>query len=70
MVAYGFHLPLNPKIKLKRYPVQIDFLDPITPEMYANMSTVEVAQYVQDLIEKRSAEMIVKDQLLLKQTSR
>jgi 1-acyl-sn-glycerol-3-phosphate acyltransferase len=70
MVAYGFHRPLNPKIKLKRYPVQIDFLDPITPEMYANMSTVEVAQYVQDLIEKRSAEMIVKDQLLLKQTSR
>lgn len=65
MVAYGFHRPLNPKLHFKRYPVQIDFLDPITPEMVKGKTSQEVATMVHDLIQKRSHEMIEKDQELV-----
>jgi 1-acyl-sn-glycerol-3-phosphate acyltransferase len=65
MVAYGFHRPLNKDIHMKRYPVQIDFLPPITPEMYAGKSTQEVATMIQAQMQARSDEMIIRDQLLI-----
>lgn len=70
MVAYGFHRPIHPKIHLKRYPVQVDFLPPITPDMYRGKTTQEVADMVQQRIQDRSLLMIQKDnQLLLEKKS-
>lgn len=69
MVAYGFHRPLNPKIRMKRYPVQIDFLDPITPKMYEGKTSQEVAEMIQSLIQARSYQMIEDDKQLVKALS-
>lgn len=65
MVAYGFHRPLNKKIHWKRYPVQIDFLPPITPDMYAGKSSQEVADMVRDQIQARSDVMIANESTIL-----
>jgi 1-acyl-sn-glycerol-3-phosphate acyltransferase len=67
MVAYGFHRPLHKRIHWKRYPVQIDFLPPITPAMYAGKSTQEVAEMIQTQIQKRSDEMIKREPSLINQ---
>jgi 1-acyl-sn-glycerol-3-phosphate acyltransferase len=67
MVAYGFHRPLHRYIHMKRYPVQIDFLPPVTPEMYQGKSTQEVASMIQEMMQIRSDEMVAKDKLLVNQ---
>lgn len=61
MVAFGFHRPINTKIHMKRYPVQIDFLPPITPAMYVGKTTQEVADMIQEQMQLRSLAMIEKD---------
>lgn len=65
MVAYGFHRPLHKKIHLKRYPVQIDFLAPITPDMYAGKTSQEVAEMIQQQMQIRSDDMVKKDHTLI-----
>jgi 1-acyl-sn-glycerol-3-phosphate acyltransferase len=61
MVAYGFHRPLHKKIHCKRYPVQIDFLAPITPAMYQGKTSQEVADMIRGMIQTRSDAMVKKD---------
>ena len=43
---------LNPKIKKKKYVIKVRILDPITKEMYQNMTTQEVASLVQSRIKE------------------
>ncbi|MEN9819566.1 MAG: hypothetical protein RL379_344 [Bacillota bacterium] len=64
MVTYGFFRPLDPKIDWKKYPVQVDFLDKITPEMYEGKSTVEIADLVRNLMQSRSDQMRLLDATL------
>jgi 1-acyl-sn-glycerol-3-phosphate acyltransferase len=64
MVAFGFHRPIDTHIHMKRYPVQVDFLPPITPSMYAGKTTQEVADLVQVQMQLRSLPMIEKDKVL------
>jgi 1-acyl-sn-glycerol-3-phosphate acyltransferase len=61
MVAYGFHRPIDTHIHMKRYPVQVDFLPPITPDMYKGKTTQEVADMIQAQMQLRSLPMIEKD---------
>jgi 1-acyl-sn-glycerol-3-phosphate acyltransferase len=64
MVAFGFHRPINTKIHMKRYPVQVDFLPPITPAMYQGKTTQDVADMIQAQMQLRSFAMIEKDKIL------
>jgi hypothetical protein len=57
MVTFGFFRPLDPKLNWKHYPVQVDFLPVITPEMYAGKSTVELAAEVQAMMQTVSDKM-------------
>ncbi len=67
LVAYGFHRPIHPKINLKRYPVQIDFLPDLTPDQYEGKTTQAVAELLQEQYQILSLALIEKDrQLLLK----
>ncbi|MEY3431179.1 MAG: hypothetical protein RIS53_77 [Bacillota bacterium] len=64
MVTYGFFRPLDPKIDWKKYPVQVDFLDKISPDMYEGKSTIEVAEMVKNLMQLRSDKMRLLDATL------
>ena len=64
MVAFGFHRPIDTHIHMKRYPVQVDFLHPITPAMYQGKTTQEVADMIQVQMQARSLPMIEKDKVL------
>ncbi len=64
MVTYGFFRPLDPKIDWKKYPVQVDFLDKITPDMYQGKTTIEVADMVRNLMQIRSDKMRLLDATL------
>jgi hypothetical protein len=64
MVAFGFHRPINTKIHMKRYPVQVDFLPPITPAMYQGKTTQDVADMIQAQMQLRSLARIEKDKVL------
>lgn len=64
MVTYGFFRPLDPKIDWKKYPVQVDFLEKITPEMYRDKSTIEVADIIRNLMQSRSDKMRLLDATL------
>ena len=67
LVAYGFHRPIHPRIHLKRYPVQIDFLPEMTPAMYQGKSTQEVADILTNQYQVKSNQLIEQDTKLLKQ---
>jgi 1-acyl-sn-glycerol-3-phosphate acyltransferase len=67
MITFGFHRPINPKIKWKRYPVQVDFLPPITPAMYAGKTTQELADMIQNMMEIASKPLIEQDIKLSRQ---
>ncbi|MFZ9139466.1 MAG: lysophospholipid acyltransferase family protein [Bacilli bacterium] len=64
MVTYGFFRPLDPKIDWKQYPVQVEFLDKITPEMYEGKSTIEVAEMIRNLMQIRSDKIRLHDAAL------
>jgi 1-acyl-sn-glycerol-3-phosphate acyltransferase len=64
MVTYGFFRPLNPKINWKSYPIQVDFLAPITPEMYEGKTSFQLAEDVQHLMQFKTDEMVELDQTL------
>jgi 1-acyl-sn-glycerol-3-phosphate acyltransferase len=61
MVTYGFFRPLDPKLNWKKYPVQVSFLDPITPEMYEGKSTVQLADELQIIMQSASDKIRLKD---------
>ena len=52
VATYGTFRVLKGKPNFKKYPVFIKFLKPIYPSDYANMSTLEIANYASALIEK------------------
>jgi 1-acyl-sn-glycerol-3-phosphate acyltransferase len=54
MVTFGFFRPLNPKLNWKSYPIQVDFLEPITPDMYQGKSTIQIAEEVQARMQEAS----------------
>jgi 1-acyl-sn-glycerol-3-phosphate acyltransferase len=64
MVTYGFQRILDKSIHWKKYPVQIAFLDPITPEMYEGLSTREVADLVRERMQAKSDKLFLEDQRL------
>jgi 1-acyl-sn-glycerol-3-phosphate acyltransferase len=64
MVTYGFFRPLDPKLNWKRYPIQVEFLSPITPDKYEGKSTVEVSDMVQVQMQVVSDKMFLQDQIL------
>ena len=52
VATYGTFRVLKGKPNFKKYPVFIKFLKPLYPEDYKDMSTLDIANYVQGLIEK------------------
>lgn len=54
MVTYGFFRPLNPKLNWKKYPVQVSFLEPILPSEYEGKTTIQMADDVQQRMQKAS----------------
>lgn len=62
MVTYGFQRVLDKALRWKKFPVQIHFLDPITPAMYEGKSTSEVALMVQDIMQQASDQLVIQDQ--------
>lgn len=64
MVTYGFFRPLNPKINWKSYPIQVDFLAPITPEMYQGKTSFQLAEEVHHIMQVKTDEMVEKDNAL------
>jgi 1-acyl-sn-glycerol-3-phosphate acyltransferase len=64
LVTYGFFRPLDPKINWKSYPIQIELLSPITPEMYQGKTSFQLAEDVQQLMQAKSDEMVEKDKTL------
>jgi 1-acyl-sn-glycerol-3-phosphate acyltransferase len=64
MVTYGFFRPLDPKIDWKQYPVQVEFLSPITPDMYEGKSTLEIAEKIRGLMQVKSDRLRLLDATL------
>ena len=64
MVTYGFFRPLDPKLDWKKYPVQVDFLPPITYEQYQGKNTIVMAEELQTMMQERSDKMIALDKTL------
>ncbi len=52
MAMYGGHRPLNTKFHLKRYPIQIAFLEPIYPDQYAKLNSLQVSTLVRDRMQE------------------
>ena len=52
--------------RLKRYPIQISILDPITPQEYEKMSTGDVAKLVQSRVEAEVERLKANEVELLK----
>jgi 1-acyl-sn-glycerol-3-phosphate acyltransferase len=61
MVTYGFQRVLDKRLRWKKFPVQIEFLEPITPDMYEGKSTREVTEMVQHRMQVASDALVVKD---------
>ena len=52
VATFGTFRVLKGNPNFKKYPVFIKFLPPLMPEQYQNMSTIEIANYVHDEIQK------------------
>ena len=64
VATYGTFRVLKRKPKYKKYPVFVKFLDPIYPEEYKDMSTIEIANLCQERIQRAvSFELRQKDHL-------
>jgi 1-acyl-sn-glycerol-3-phosphate acyltransferase len=48
---YGSYRPLQTKFHLKRYPVHVSFLPPITPDDFKDLNTIKLSEQVRDLIQ-------------------
>jgi 1-acyl-sn-glycerol-3-phosphate acyltransferase len=64
MVTYGFFRPLDPKLDWKKYPVQVEFLPLVTPEMYEWKSTLEISEKIRALMQVKSDRLRIKDATL------
>ena len=66
VAIFGSNRALNIKPQYHSYPTFVKFLKPIMPEEYKNMSTEEIAKYVQDEIDRCiSFELRKKDHALM-----
>jgi hypothetical protein len=64
---WGSFRVLDIKLKrMKRYPIQISILDPITPQEYEGLSTAEIAKLVQSRVEAEVERLKEKEKELLK----
>ncbi len=61
MVTYGFQRVLNSRLRWKKFPVQIEFLEPITPDMYEGKTTRDVADMVQQRMQVASDALVIND---------
>jgi len=52
VAIWGTFRIFSKKYKMKRYPVYLHFCNPITPEMYENMTTSEVSDLLRNAIAK------------------
>ncbi len=52
VATYGTFRPLKLKPQYKKYPVFVKFLKPLTYEDYKDMTSEEVAKYVQDEVQR------------------
>ncbi len=48
---YGSFRPLQKKYRLKRFPIHVSMLEPITPEAFQDMNTIKLSEHVRDLIQ-------------------
>jgi 1-acyl-sn-glycerol-3-phosphate acyltransferase len=64
MVTYGFFRPLDPKMDWKKYPVQVEFLPLITPDMYEGKSTLEISERIRALMQVKSDRLRINDAAL------
>lgn len=55
---YGTSYVFNRHVHKKKYNIYVHFFEPLTPEMYKNMNTQEVASYAQKLIQDKVDEFI------------
>ncbi len=65
MASYGTFRPLNTKYKMKRFPIQIKFLEPITPAQYQGMTSVALSDQVRGILQKEVDDLRVKDTTLV-----
>ena len=65
MCIFGAFRPLNTKYHLKRYPVQVKFLDPITPSEYQGLSSVAVSDIVRGKMQEEIDKLRVTDTTLV-----
>lgn len=67
VAMWGSFRVLDIKLKrMKRYPIQISILDPITPQEYDGLSTAEIAKLVQSKVEAEVKKLKEKEKELLK----
>lgn len=52
--------------RMRRYPIQVSILDPITPKEYENLSTAEVAKLVQSKVQAEVERLKEEEKELLK----
>lgn len=50
VAIYGTHRVLSTKHHLKRYPVHISFLKPISKDVYQGMNSTQISKVVEDLV--------------------
>jgi 1-acyl-sn-glycerol-3-phosphate acyltransferase len=67
VALFGSFRCLDKKFDMKRFPVQVHFFRPITPEELEKTSTVELAKRLEEEIKEKVAEMREKDPLLMQE---
>lgn len=67
VAVWGLWRIFSKKDKMKKYPVQITFLNPIRYEEYKNMNSAELAKMVEDRVREETHRQREKDFELLKQ---
>ena len=50
VAIYGGFRVLDKKLKLKKYPIQISFLNPIYPSEFKGLTTIELSKIIEDKI--------------------
>ena len=63
---HGIQRVLDGKYNLKEYPVHIHFFKPFTPEDYKNMTTQEISNKCQNMIQEKVNEFIEIQEKLIK----
>lgn len=61
VALHGTSDVLNTKVKRKKYPVYVSFLEPITKEDYESLSSVQVSELVQSRIQTKLDQIIERE---------